>query len=47
VNGQVKWNYSWDRTMAVAGTDYTGDLSLIHFQIGMRLYLFDVGGSAE
>lgn len=47
VNGQVKWNYTWDRTVSVAGTEYTGDLSLIHFQIGVRLYLFDVGGSKE
>ncbi len=47
LSGQVKWNYTWDRQVSVAGTEYQGDLSLIHFQIGVRLYLFDVGGSKE
>jgi len=44
--GQTKWIYSWDRKVDVNNTgDQTGDNSWLHFQIGFRLYLLDIGGS--
>jgi hypothetical protein len=43
--GQVKYIYSWDNKIEVAGQgEQTGDLSWLHFQIGFRLNLLKLGG---
>lgn len=44
--GQVKWIHSWGNKIEVAGMgEQTGDLSWLHFQLGFKLSLAELGGS--